>query len=126
MIIVKYLSTKIVTLHVDYTADFWIVVLNVNTTNALCDVTKQVLTYAQQSRERANYEQVALTDQMQEYRQQMEQENQRSFSDVDNLATGHGIQAVGRSSHKLIEAIMQSTPRGKVCCTSFLFFLVDV
>ncbi len=56
----------------------------------------------------------------------MEQENQRSFSDVDSLATGHGIQAVGRSSHKLIEAVMQFTPRGKVCSTSFLFFLVVV
>jgi len=85
-------------------------VLNVNTANALCDVTKHVLTYAQQSRERANYE----------------QENQRSFSDVDSLATGHGIQAIGRSSHKLIEAIMQCTPKGKVCSTSFLFFLVVV
>jgi len=74
----------------------------------------QVLTYAQQSRERANYEQAALADRMQEYRQQMEQENQRSFSDVDSLATGDGIQAVGRSSHKLIEAVMQSTPRGKI------------
>jgi len=56
----------------------------------------------------------------------MEQENQRSFSDVDSLATGHGIQAVGRNSHKLIEVVMQSTLRGKVCCTSFLFFLVVV
>jgi len=53
-----------VTPHVDYTADFWIVVLNVNTANALCDVTKQVLTYAQQSREKANYEQAALADWM--------------------------------------------------------------
>jgi Arf-GAP/coiled-coil/ANK repeat/PH domain-containing protein len=101
-------------------------VLNVNTANALCDGTKQVLTYAQQSRERANYEQAALADRMQEYRQQMEQENQRSFSDVDSLATGDGIQAVGRSSHKLIEAVMQSTPRGKVCSTSFSFSLVVV
>ncbi|CAK9861220.1 unnamed protein product [Sphagnum jensenii] len=74
----------------------------------------QVLTYAQQSRERANYEQAALADRMQEYRRQMERENQRSFSDVDSLATGDGIQAVGRSSHKLIEAVMQSTPRGKI------------
>jgi Arf-GAP/coiled-coil/ANK repeat/PH domain-containing protein len=85
-----------------------------------------VLAYAQQSRERANYEQAALIDRMQEYQQQMEQENQRSFSDVDSLATRHGIQAVGRSSHKLIEVVMQSTPRGKVCSTSFLFFLVVV
>ncbi|KAH8938936.1 hypothetical protein BDL97_15G009800 [Sphagnum fallax] len=75
---------------------------------------KQVLTYAQQSRERANYEQAALADRMQEYRQQMDQENQRSFSHVDSLAAGDGIQAVGRSSHKLIEAVMQSTPRGQI------------
>jgi hypothetical protein len=126
LIIVKYLSRKIVTLHVDYTVDFWIIVLNVNIANALCDVTKQVLTYAQQLRERANYEQATLADRMQEYRQQMEQENHRSFSDVDSLATGHGIQAVGRSSHKLIEGVMQSTPKRKVCSTSFLFFLVVV
>ncbi len=114
MIIVKYLSTKIVTLHVDYTADFKIVVLNVNTTNALCDVTKQVLTYAQQSRERANYEQATLADRMQEYQQQMEQENQCSFSDVDSLATGHGIQAIGRNSHKLIKVVIQKESRGSL------------
>jgi Arf-GAP/coiled-coil/ANK repeat/PH domain-containing protein len=89
-------------------------VLNVNIANVLCDVTKQVLTYAQQSRERANYEQAALADQMQEYRQQMEQENQRSFSDVDSLATGHGIQVVDRSSHKLIEAVIQKESRGSL------------
>jgi len=89
-------------------------VLNVNTANALCDVTKQVLTYAQQSRERANYEQVALANRMQEYRQQMEQENQRSFSDVDSLATRHGLQVVGRSSHKLIEVVIQKESRGNL------------
>jgi len=85
----------------------------VNIANA-CDVTKQVLTYAQQSRERANYEQATLADRMQEYRQHMEQENQRSFSDVDSLATGHGIQAVGHSSHKLIEVVIQKENRGSL------------
>lgn len=74
----------------------------------------QVLTYAQQSRERANYEQAALADRMQEFRRQMERDNQRSFSDVEASPTGDGIHAVGRSSHKMIEAVMQSTPRGKV------------
>lgn len=73
-----------------------------------------MLTYAQQSRERANYEQAALADRMQEYRRQMERENQRSFSDLEASSAGDGIQAVGRSSHKMIEAVMQSTPRGKV------------
>uniref|UniRef100_A0A7I4BW69 Uncharacterized protein n=1 Tax=Physcomitrium patens TaxID=3218 RepID=A0A7I4BW69_PHYPA len=73
----------------------------------------QVLAYAQQSRERANSEQVLLADRMQEYRQQMERDNQRSLS-VDTTTGGDGIQAVGRSSHKMIEAVMQSTPRGKI------------
>ncbi|KAG0569778.1 hypothetical protein M758_6G111100 [Ceratodon purpureus] len=74
----------------------------------------QVLTYAQQSRERANSEQVLLADRMQEYRRQMERDNQRLFSDHDPAPGGDGIQAVGRSSHKMIEAVMQSTPRGKI------------
>eukprot|EP00249_Psilotum_nudum_P019302 c27186_g1_i1 orf=520-3096(-) len=74
----------------------------------------QVLTYAQQSRERANFEQAALADRMQEFRRQIEQENQHSLSDVESSPTWYGIQAVGRSSHKMIAAVMQSTPRGKV------------
>nr|XP_024395266.1 ADP-ribosylation factor GTPase-activating protein AGD3-like isoform X2 [Physcomitrium patens] len=74
----------------------------------------QVLTYAQQSRERANSEQVLLADRMQEYRRQMERDNQRSFSSNDVTPAGDGIQAAARSSHKMIEAVMQSTPRGKV------------
>eukprot|EP01018_Ginkgo_biloba_P011312 Gb_13251 [translate_table: standard] len=74
----------------------------------------QVLTYAQQSRERTNYEQTALAERMQEFRRQIEQESQRSFSDVEASPSGDGIQAVGRSSHKMIEAVMQSTAKGKV------------
>lgn len=73
----------------------------------------QVLTYAQQSRERANYEQAALADRMQEYRQEVERESQRSM-DYDTSSAGDGIQGVGRSSHKMIEAVMQSTPKGQV------------
>lgn len=73
----------------------------------------QVLTYAQQSRERANYEQAALADRMQEYRQEVERESQRSI-DYDASSAGDGIQGVGRSSHKMIEAVMQSTPKGQV------------
>ncbi|KAG0615040.1 hypothetical protein M758_5G009800 [Ceratodon purpureus] len=70
----------------------------------------QVLTYAQQSRERANYEQAALADRMQEYRQEVERESQRSI-DFDKSSTGD---SVGRTSHKMIEAVMQSTPKGQV------------
>ncbi|KAI5068638.1 hypothetical protein GOP47_0016983 [Adiantum capillus-veneris] len=74
----------------------------------------QVLTYAHQSRERATYEQAALAERMQEFRRQMEDNNQRSFSDVEASPSGDGIHTIGRSSHKMIEAVMQSTPRGKV------------
>eukprot|EP00250_Pteridium_aquilinum_P033907 c6621_g1_i1 orf=479-1423(+) len=74
----------------------------------------QVLTYAQQSRERATYEQAALAERMQEFRRQVEHNNQRSFSDVEASPSGDGIHTIGRSSHKMIEAVMQSTPRGKV------------
>ncbi|XP_024534953.1 ADP-ribosylation factor GTPase-activating protein AGD3 isoform X2 [Selaginella moellendorffii] len=74
----------------------------------------QVLTYAQQSRERANYEQAALADRMQEYRRQMERETQNASSEHDVISAADGIQAIGRSSHKYIEAVMQSASRGKV------------
>jgi len=77
------------------------------------DESGQVLTYAQQSRERANYEQAALADRMQEYRQEVERESQRSI-DYDTSSAGDGVQGVGRSSHKMIEAVMQSTPKGQV------------
>ncbi|KAJ6702129.1 CENTAURIN/ARF [Salix koriyanagi] len=51
----------------------------------------QVLTYAQQSRERSNYEQAALNERMQEYKRQ-----------IDQVHT------------KMIEAVMQSAAKGKV------------
>ncbi|KAH9329287.1 hypothetical protein KI387_001395 [Taxus chinensis] len=74
----------------------------------------QVLAYAQQSRERTNYEQAALAERMQEFKRQIDRESRCSFSDAENSPTGDGIQAVGRSSHKMIEAAMQSTAKGKV------------
>ncbi|XP_009793548.1 ADP-ribosylation factor GTPase-activating protein AGD3 isoform X1 [Nicotiana tabacum] len=74
----------------------------------------QVLTYAQQSRERSNYEKAALNEKMQEYKRQVDRES-RWFSNGSNGSpNGDGIQAIGRSSHKQIEAVMQSASRGKV------------
>ncbi|XP_060213541.1 ADP-ribosylation factor GTPase-activating protein AGD3 isoform X2 [Lycium barbarum] len=74
----------------------------------------QVLTYAQQSRERSNYEKAALNEKMQEYKRQVDRES-RWFSNGSNGSpNGDGIQAIGRSSHKQIEAVMQSAARGKV------------
>ncbi|KAF6174698.1 hypothetical protein GIB67_008753 [Kingdonia uniflora] len=72
----------------------------------------QVLTYAQQSRER--YEHAALTERMQEYRRHIDREI-RWFSEGQHVSpNGDGIHTIGRGSHKLIEAVMQSAIKGKV------------
>ncbi|XP_019427243.1 PREDICTED: ADP-ribosylation factor GTPase-activating protein AGD3-like isoform X2 [Lupinus angustifolius] len=73
----------------------------------------QVLTYAQQSRERSNYEHAALNEKMQEYKRKIDRE--RWFSNGSTgPPNGDGIQAISRSSHKMIEAVMQSAAKGKV------------
>ncbi|BFG16005.1 hypothetical protein CerSpe_022790 [Prunus speciosa] len=74
----------------------------------------QVLTYAQQSRERSNYEQAALNERMQEYKRQVDRESRMSSNGSNGSPNGDGIQAIGRSSHKMIEAVMQSAAKGKV------------
>ncbi|KAL6011750.1 hypothetical protein ACLOJK_002215 [Asimina triloba] len=85
-----------------------------------CDVSWQVgmavcvLTYAQQSRERSNCEQAALTERMQEYKRQIDCESHWSSNGAFSSSNGDGIQAIGRSSHKMIEAAMQSAAKGKL------------
>ncbi|XP_057508118.1 ADP-ribosylation factor GTPase-activating protein AGD3-like isoform X2 [Actinidia eriantha] len=74
----------------------------------------QVLTYAQQSRERSNYEQAALNERMQEYKRQVDRESRWSSNGSNRSPNGDGIQAIGRSSHKMIDAVMQSAAKGKV------------
>uniref|UniRef100_A0A1J3JW35 ADP-ribosylation factor GTPase-activating protein AGD3 n=1 Tax=Noccaea caerulescens TaxID=107243 RepID=A0A1J3JW35_NOCCA len=74
----------------------------------------QVLTYAQQSRERSNYEQAALNEKMQEYKRQVDRESRHGSNGSNGSPNGDGIQAIGRSSHKMIDAVMQSAARGKV------------
>ncbi|XP_055810526.1 ADP-ribosylation factor GTPase-activating protein AGD3 isoform X3 [Solanum dulcamara] len=74
----------------------------------------QVLTYAQQSRERSNYEKAALNEKMQEYKRQVDRESRWLSNGSSGSPNGDGIQAIGRSSHKQIEAVMQSAARGKV------------
>ncbi|KAF5205478.1 Adp-ribosylation factor gtpase-activating protein, partial [Thalictrum thalictroides] len=74
----------------------------------------QVLTYAQQSRERSNYEQAALTERMQDYQRQIDRESRWSSNGSHDSPNGDGIQSIGRSSHKMIEAVMQSAAKGKV------------
>lgn len=97
----------------------------------LANVVYQVLTYAQQSRERSNYEQAALNERMQEYKRQIDRESRCSSNGSNRSPNGDGIQAIGRSSHKMIEAVMQSAAKGKVnndicsfvfdCSICFLF-----
>ncbi|KAK8477181.1 hypothetical protein V6N13_102472 [Hibiscus sabdariffa] len=74
----------------------------------------QVMTYAHQSRERSNYEQAALNERMQEYKRQVDRESRWSSNGSNGSPNGDGIQAIGRSSHKMIEAVMQSAVKGKV------------
>ena len=80
-----------------------------------CGFVWQVLTYAQQSRERSNYEQAALSERMQEYKRQVDRESRWSSNGSNGSPNGgDGIQAIGRSSHKMIEEVMQSAAKGKV------------
>ncbi|ONM57002.1 MMS19 nucleotide excision repair protein-like protein [Zea mays] len=74
----------------------------------------QVLAYAQQSRERANKEQASLVERMHEYKRQIDRETRSSINGLNDSYNGDGIQTIGRSSHKQIEAVMQSTSKGKV------------
>ncbi|CAN8256482.1 unnamed protein product [Cochlearia groenlandica] len=74
----------------------------------------QVLTYAQQARERSNYEQAALNEKMQEYKRQVDRDSRHDSNGSNGSPNGDGIQAIGRSSHKMIDAVMQAAARGKV------------
>jgi Arf-GAP with coiled-coil, ANK repeat and PH domain-containing protein len=74
----------------------------------------QVLAYAQQSRERANKEQASLVERMHEYKRQRDRESRSSANGLNDCHNGDGIQTIGRSSHKMIEAVMQSSSKGKV------------
>lgn len=74
----------------------------------------QVLAYAQQSRERANKEQASLVERMHEYKRQIDRESRSSVNGLNDCYNGDGIPTIGRSSHKMIEAVMQSSTRGKV------------
>ncbi|KAK9090009.1 hypothetical protein Sjap_023186 [Stephania japonica] len=73
----------------------------------------QVLTYAQQSRERSNYEHAALAESMQEYKRKIDRESRWSANGQHGSPKGDGIQTIGRSSHKVIETVMQTAAKGK-------------
>jgi len=70
----------------------------------------QVLAYAHQSRECANYEMASLNERMQEYQRQVDRETRNSCVSP----TGDGMRHNSRNSQKVIEAVMQSAAKGKV------------
>ncbi|XP_010444033.1 PREDICTED: ADP-ribosylation factor GTPase-activating protein AGD1 isoform X1 [Camelina sativa] len=70
----------------------------------------QVLAYAHQSRECANYEMASLNERMQEYQRQVDRETRNS----NGSPTGDGMRHNSRNSQKVIEAVMQSAAKGKV------------
>ncbi|KAL2543439.1 ADP-ribosylation factor GTPase-activating protein AGD3 [Abeliophyllum distichum] len=72
----------------------------------------QVSTYAKQSRERSDHQRAVLSERMQDYKRQIDRES-RWFSNGSN-GSSNRIQAFGRSSHKMIETVMQSAAEGKV------------
>lgn len=73
-----------------------------------------MLTYAQQSKELANAEQDNLAKRIQEFRTQAEVDQLRASSNVKASTSAVGINGVGMSSNKIIEAIIQSTAKGEV------------
>ncbi|KAJ4887766.1 ADP-ribosylation factor GTPase-activating protein AGD1 [Raphanus sativus] len=70
----------------------------------------QVLAYAHQSKECANYEMASLNEKMQEYQRQVDRETRNSCGSP----TGDGLRHNSRNSQKVIEAVMQSAAKGKV------------
>ncbi|XP_059442994.1 ADP-ribosylation factor GTPase-activating protein AGD4-like isoform X2 [Corylus avellana] len=68
----------------------------------------QVLTYAQHAKEMANVEQDKLAKRIQEYRIQTELESIRASSNMEHSVGTNSILAVGMSSYRNVEAIMQS------------------
>lgn len=71
----------------------------------------QVLVYAQQSRECSNYELASLNERMEEYMRQIDRETRQP---INGSPIKDGLRPFSRNSQKVIEAVMQSTARGKV------------
>lgn len=100
--------------------------------NIFCDkelvVLKQVLTYAQQTKELSNVEQDKLAKRIQEFRTQAEFNSNLASSDLEPSTSADGIRVVGMTSNKSIEAIMQSAANGEVrnWFASFLIVVIII
>uniref|UniRef100_A0A7N0V0Y2 Uncharacterized protein n=1 Tax=Kalanchoe fedtschenkoi TaxID=63787 RepID=A0A7N0V0Y2_KALFE len=76
---------------------------------------EQIAAYAKQSQENFTREKALLNERMQEYQRQVDQESIPSHENmVDSLRNGDCMQPSSRSSHRLIQAVMQSSSIGKV------------
>lgn len=84
----------------------------------------QVLAYSQQSRETSNYEQVSLISRMQEYIRQIDCESRQSLSGSHISPNIDSMQFLAKRSNKVIEAVMQSTAKGKVLLTGFPSYML--
>ena len=72
------------------------------------------MTFAQQSRESSNHEQVSLIERMLEYKKQFDVESRESLNGSHVSTNGDSLQPFTWRSHKEIETVMQSAAKGKV------------
>lgn len=83
----------------------------------------QILTHAQQSRESSNHEQVSLIEKILEYKRQNDIESRETLNSSHVSTNGDSMQPFAWRSHKEIEAVMQSTTKGKVFVVPILLNL---
>lgn len=74
----------------------------------------QILSHAQQLRESSNHEQVSLIVRMLEYKKQSDTESRETINGSHVSTNGDSMQPFAWRSHKEVEAVMQSTAKGKV------------
>ncbi|KAL9688386.1 hypothetical protein QQ045_032807 [Rhodiola kirilowii] len=76
---------------------------------------EQLVAYTKQSQENFTREKASLNERMQEYQRQVDQESRPSHDImIDNFRNGDCMQPSSRTSHRLIQAVMQSSSIGKV------------
>lgn len=84
----------------------------------------QVLSYAQQSRESYNSDQISLNLKMQEYKRQIHQESRLSLNGSHG-SPGECAHPFSRISNEVVDAVKESAANGKVyscvLCNVFLF-----
>lgn len=83
--------------------------------------TFQIAAFTKQSQENFSRDKTVLNERMQEYQRQVDQENRPSHDNIaDHFRNGDCMQPSSKSSHRLIQAVMQSSSFGKVDITVLL------